>query len=949
MRGNFLLRLNTKRFSKSPILNIFLLVATLYPSISLAQFLTSPDWFLPSSGSANHSYAWQQDPKYYDALAYNVSMILFDLHNFDCFDPASPEKCFNSMQRCPVPRTKTDGSPDNNSWDDFMENFNNPRGGYDNGYCTSYTELIGDTSGATAQYPANIISSPLFNSNFSNTKLTNRQGYMLDSYAVVPKALRRSAVATTRQIMNGVKFGIPTSTLPLPLQVFLPTNTKMTCDGSGGTENFKNFRNFATYNDNIDINPNNGTNESRRPIKGPVGFYDCAQRVNTSHFPSQGVDFTIRDRGINPDNKCVDQRVIYFSDNDCTGYAYFDQGTTEPAKDFYRFRDISSADEAVVDLSQTPFTGSGPGADILARSLNLDSYPNPFGPGVTKTMHQVLTDFSTDSGSNENRKKAIVVAFYTEILDRTIYYAKNDEIFRRTVIFDYQGGSKTPLSSNYQNFIKHRRFIANFSDAPDSRRNTDGSCDNLNGGQKNALIGHYMGYLDRLDGNITDYSGFVMRPYREITPTAPASMQRALYVNTIPTKTFGTWGGYVDNGTFNLNQMGDFLDFLELYYPVARSPMVKEDNYGPANQNGPGSDNVFEPSGKDCGPPSLGSGTNIGNLINILPVPAFPSNILCRVTCPAGSGSAGDCNDSLSTPWSVVCKSTCYSSQKRYQPIEVTRREWWTPDGYADKSGLLNVLSCAPDEHLLAIGKEDPTTSFSATPKSYPGYAAAPPQLNPLSGGTNPYCASLDGSNPPKCVRVGYPSLKENFNKYCIRYLIGKKVRRDQNGNVLFGPFGNPLFEMSSLNQGVMGGALICEDDEIYLKKASANFPAGPYSHAAKQDGTDYDNHLNNDAYFYKEVQTSSSSPVIDAKLLLEQKYNSPDGEMTIPARSIGLGNPSAKLPMNHGVCVRPKLEPDYPLLQMGPLSLPFRNYLVDYLIRNTEGIGTTTVPPNCP
>lgn len=933
---------------------IYVLLIFIRTSPVYAQFLTSPDWFIPNTGSGNQTYSWQQDSRYYDALAYDVSMIMFDLHNFDCFNPATPEKCFNSMQRCPVPRTKNSGSPDNTGWDNFMSNFNYGLSG-GNGYCTSYDEMIG----ASAQYPTTIINSSVFNNNFSSSKLANREGYFLESYASVPKSIRRSATAIIKQIMNGVKNGIPTSSVPASV----PPNSKMTCTGAGATESFKSFRNFSEYPDSIDINPGNGINESRRPIKGPVGFYDCAQRTySTSFYPSQGVDFTIRDRGNNSDFKCVDKREIYFENSDCTGLAYVDLNTsTQPAKDFYRFRssfitplDVNSA---VVDLNQPPYNPST--SNILAQVLS-NSVVNPYG--VPKSMINVLDDFANSSGFGESSKKAIVVAYFTEILDRTIYFAKNDEVFRRTLKFNYTGGPMSPLSTYYKNFIDDS-FQAGPLTAPHSKMTTAGVCVTLTAASVN---GKYFGYLDRLGGDISDYSGYVMRPYRDIDPAAPASDLKARYVNTIETKTFGAWTNYVTNGIFNVSQMSDFIKLINLYYPMALTPMVRVKTYGTLNAHGPNTDSIPEPIGKDCGPPEpFTSGTNIGNLINVIPP---PSGIACKADCPAGGGGSGDCNASPTTPWSTPCNTTCYPSQQRYEPIMSARREWWTQDGYADKSGFLSIMSCSPDEMMLALGKEDPTTSFTSSPKSYPGYSSTVPLLNPNAGGTNPYCASLDGSDPPKCVRVGVSALKENFNKYCVRYLIGKSVRRDPvTHNTLLGPFGNILFDMSTLNEGAMGGAMVCEDDKLFVEKASSPFPnsstysftspflkIGPYSLSAtvtdsSANITTYDNHLNNNAYFFKESQNSSDSPRISVSLILEQKYNSPDGEMTIPARSIGLGNPDARLPMNYGVCVRPKLEPDFPLLQMGPLSVPFRNYIVDYLIRNTQGTGSSGTPPNCP
>lgn len=105
---------------------------------------------------------------------------------------------------------------------------------------------------------------------------------------------------------------------------------------------------------------------------------------------------------------------------------------------------------------------------------------------------------------------------------------------------------------------------------------------------------------------------------------------------------------------------------------------------------------------------------------------------------------------------------------------------------------------------------------------------------------------------------------------------------------------------------------------------------------------------------FFKEAidyQSNYGTPAMDIDLILETQFNSPGPstgrEMTIPARSLGLGNPDARLPMLYGLCIRPKLELDYPTLRMGPLSLPFRNYIIDYMILNSEG--GAAGPPNCP
>lgn len=933
------------------------------PLLAQGQLQVSPDWFTYNTGGGSHTYSWQADQKHFEALAYNVSAVLFDLHNFDCFDSANPQKCLNNFQRCPVPRTKSDGTPDVGSWDTFMDNFDIPDYDVfptlgsdpleDLGYCTDQKQMIGE-------YSTTIMTSPVINKNFAPSYLSNRQGFFLDSYAAVPKAIRRSASAIAKQMMNGIKFGLPVTVGP-----DTPAKAKMNCDGSGGYINFKNFRNFAEYNFDKELPAGNDT---RRQIKGPIGFYDCAQReIGNNNYvtpPNDEVEYTLRDRGNNPDFKCVDKRdQVYFEEEDCIGYAYINLGSNPTPKDFYRYRsNVNDIEQAVVDLTQAPYSF---GSSALGMMLDDDpgGYDNP--ENTSKTMHNFLEDFAISTGGFETEKKSIVVSYFTEILDRTIYYVKDDEIFRRTLKFGYTGGS-TSLPANYENYITHEFTFANASSAPKSKMIPTSvapfySCINLSNPARAALVGDHFGYLDRIAGTVQDYSGYVMRPYREInTNPSNATEKRALFVNTIKMKAFGPPEDYGDGYPYDGDNWNEFLDFIKLYYPFARTPMVRELGYplsSPASGSGPGFDNVNKPSG----PYDNCQGINLDTILNggsLYLDPSPPAGMLCQVVCPGPvSGIPGSCRQTGSTSWQAKCDATCYRDKEEYEskPWTITRREWWTEDSIADKSGFLNVLTCSPDENMIALGKEDPMTTFTTTPGPYPGYRASPPALNPLSG--NAYCSSLDGSDPAKCIRPGGGGFKEDFNKYCVRYLVGKKVRRDEvSGETAYGPFGNVLADMSALSLGVVGGAMVCEDDEIYVKKASASATQGPYMYAAKHPNglggySNYNLKLDNDAYFFKEAKDSPVTPGMDIDVILETKFDSPGPstgrEMTIPARSLGLGNPSAKLPMLYGLCVRPKLELDYPTLRMGPLSLPFRNYIVDYMILNTDG--GASVPPNCP
>jgi hypothetical protein len=312
------------------------IVSSPHPARAAARDIIRPEWYsLAKDGAGQERYAWQSNPTFTDALIYLASSMIFDANAYACTNFTDPNTCFDFMSRCPKPKD-INGALDTKGHALFMDNFN-----YFN-YCRMNSEAA--RAEMTGNVPDAVKSATVYNAKFMPLAPSN--GYLIDSYALLPKDLRRHTMGVIKQMWSGIK----------------------TC-----TE-FKQRRNVI----------------SLREIEAPVGFYDCAYRDHEPGDPSgrqaknEGVDFVPRDRG-NQTESCLGRRTLYFDGPDCTGTAHVLVSDTESA--FYRQRP-QTAENSLITLTDAEF-GSRSAEDkvaltteILDRTIYYSYYDEPYRRAV---------------------------------------------------------------------------------------------------------------------------------------------------------------------------------------------------------------------------------------------------------------------------------------------------------------------------------------------------------------------------------------------------------------------------------------------------------------------------------------------------------------------------------------------------------------------------------------
>lgn len=550
-----------------------------------------PLWLQDATGEMPETWGWQKDPKSMEALAYLASTLAFDSDEFGCAQPLvrgwpsptqysvsdKPSECSKAtLARCPSNRAKSSAGAGTAIDKVGLEKFLKTLGPW--GYCSTNGQ---DRLELMGQFSPELEALPFYKDNFI-AKASGSSAHLQDSYALIPRALRRQALSTLRQMIDFSRGG--------------------TCD------DYRKNKNVLW----------------RHIIERPAYYYDCAYRVPKDVAPpsnplitaftnsNQDVTFVPRVQDAWPPAHDLDSKEcvkplakLYFESTNCSGPAllYFDMAKKD--LNFFRVRDKSVPAQSVVELSATT---------------------------------------APKYGDVQSAKKMVWTAYFTEILDKTIYYTSvGGDAYRRTVRFIEQPTTDIDVTHHDAVDAPYIQAYVRMGETANAQYNSIHSVlvpgtacrltvsgtlptdPSLKYAPPSGAGSGYYGYLDRVPGNARHYSGVILRQYRDIFADPVVDLAND------PTKI----RAMITNQYFM-----NVLDFIKPANAAAPSSIELESMY-PVSMTGP-----------SASPP---------------PAPA---------TAPPAIRT-------------------------------VKINEWWVPDEFGDKTGLAQGLMCGEGEELYSLGRND--------------------------------------------------------------------------------------------------------------------------------------------------------------------------------------------------------------------------------------------------
>lgn len=563
------------------------------------------EWYTQATGVYRERYAWQMDRGFLNALVYQLNLYVYDMNTYGCklgadVDPMGAS-CLAPMQKCPNTVTPKETGLDLPT---FLAAF------AQYGYCRDKEEVTG------TNFPASVKNSPLFRTNFEN-QLAEYAPFQ-ESYASVPVALRRTIHALTKNIWS-----------------------HMTCN------DFNTKKNVVTT----------------RVVSAPIMNYDCAAyqegKNTTTDFP-----FVPRDRGMN--GRCVQRTHIYFTGPNCTGTPLFLASTNKNVKNLAFFR-VRSPDSGL--LEDKNMIVQPPALPITPPPGPVEIFNNTFvafdGPPVRKYDLALLRfyrthDYTTGDGATYGNINPSMVAhaYYTEILDKTIYYAFENEAFRRTVKFVPVSTAGSTADAPYiKAYLEKSDVQSYYSDLDTDFTKFVASAPVCVSGNGSIPDGLY-GVLDAVEGSVSRYSGVVFNHYRD----------RSIKTDD-----------------------------------VAINSALKDHTYDLGTRN------------VACGAASLAETlvpTNRPKITDLYPVTAT-SHRAVGTDHPCGRSL-----DSSSTPATYPYQQPpAVSGTVYYDGFKPrTIHEWWSESPISDKTGLLQAVTCRVDENLIGLGRNSRNFGLDTDP-----------------------------------------------------------------------------------------------------------------------------------------------------------------------------------------------------------------------------------------
>lgn len=808
--------------------------------------LPRSEWYTVSAGSYRERYSWQHDRGFLNGIVYQLGLYVYDVKTYGCqqsldLDPVG-RSCLAPMQRCPfTSSTKDPATP--GTLTTFLKAFE------PYGYCSDPDELQG-------RVPQTIKDTKLYQTSFEQN--TDEYAAFQESYAAVPLALRRTIHSMTKNLWSN-----------------------MTCSEFNAKKNIV----------------------STRKVEAPVLNYDCAiyqKRLNGQPADvnlTQGVPFLPRDRGIY--GKCVSRQHIFFTGPNCTGTPLALVRTDRVNKDLSFIR-VRSPGE--LEAGRDPEMVAEPptyqdGATFVHFPLSADGsvrYDVPilreyrlrdFNPG-TNPVDAAREPLHTPGVSPSQ----VARAYYTDILDKTIYYAYNNESFRRTVSFVNQPGVVTGVTDMpYIKALEDRSVIRSYyadGDSDFSRFTPSApyletpNCVNVSNPAASAIPDGYFGYLDAVEGMVNRYSGVILNHYRD----------RTIELDGIPAASREPYRQALLDHQYLLGAR----DGACRPNPVASLPF---------------SDPTLPPEGQPY-----------------LITSVYPMTKSTHRRLATDPFLAMDPDKCPSTPTPTVPPPPVFNpdtvADTRFQSRLI--REWWSESPRSDKTGFYQALSCRPDEVLIGLGRNNENFSIYSNPAK--GTLGAPERY---------------------CMRYlfGQEARTDDDGKYLYSDVgsLLPEMASSQKGVVAGAmmcegdPFVVAAPASSLLRMRIETADPLVLDERDY----SASIPAGTFMDVMASKGA---------APGVLKAFAATSDPATNE--FLNNLY--PDGSalLTIPARAYKLGYPDAEidgyLPKNYGYCARFKSLPEHRNYLFGPLSTPVRNYIMLLLTRNVNDIPSGK-PPKCP
>ncbi len=383
--------------------------------------------------------------------------------------------------------------------------------------------------------------------------------------------------------------------------------------------------------------------QQKREIAAPAIFYDCAYRDPTLPALGNQIPFTPRDRGL-PSHlgerlggECTARgHSFYFLGENCQGQALVYLNMTEKDFDFVRLRDESDWSGAITTRTPAPAERAGLAAEI---------------------------------------KKA----FFTEIVDRTIYAAPTGEVFRRTVEFTGDGVGLNHSQANKADLENMRLYWRGDLNQIQSayvvvgnewrcrRRGDFTAPDHLPSGGSG-----YYAYLDRIPGPIEKHAGFIARQYRDVY----IDVDEEFKADDFATREMKRRALVRNNYT---------LEVYDLDYDEDRSAT-----------GGP----IHTASWLHKFPVSrVGPQYPVNYNVDIRGQARYFSNRLPGMTTATPLDQAP-----LPVPDLIAVAGTNYH---RVNSQAISINEYWTEDPYSDSLGIFPALTCSPGENMTFIGRNN--------------------------------------------------------------------------------------------------------------------------------------------------------------------------------------------------------------------------------------------------